>query len=805
MSGEMFCWRFGPSQYNLDMAASRTETPATEHVYNSISDPTANLPLRWAILAVLVIAACGIAAYSNTFANPFILDDNRCIVRNESLRQLWPPWTPLMAPPLSRPVVNMSLAINYAIGGHSFFSYHVFNLTVHVLAAITLFGILWRTLTCKRISRHMRQAAAPLALAVAVIWFVHPLQTSAVTYIIQRAESLMGLFYLLTLYCAIRSFRSRSDHRRLWQIGAIVSCAAGMGCKQVMVTAPVIVLLYDRIFAAGTFREALRKRWGLYAALVATWALLWASFSQIFDGRSAGFGMVHMKWWEYTLSQFGVILHYLRLSFWPRPLCLDYMWPIAETPEQVLLPGAVMAILVGATCWGLWRRPAGGFLGAWFFLILTPTSSILPINDLAFEHRMYLSLAGVITAVVLGGYALGRALLKRVRPSQGRRLWPKLAAGVIVAAIVAALGAATYDRNKDYRTEEAIWTNIVRQRPNNFRAQNNYGLIQFSKGNIDTAIKAYKTALNLNPGYGLSHHNLGKTYLTLKRYDDAMPHLLEAVELSENNARVFNDLGFGYFRTGKIDQAIDACRKALSIEPNLDEAHYTLALALSRKERFSQAIVHYQQAVDLGFRGPDVYYNLALALSWTQSYDEAIENYQNAISIKPDHKKAHCNLGIALNLVGKAEQAIEHLLEAISIDPDYATAHHNLALVQVGQGSYTDALEHLRRAAELQGDSHRTQDSLARLLSTCPHDSIRNGAEAVELAERACAAVGYKERQYLGTLAAAYAETGQFDRAVATIQRAISLPEAGADTKTIEQLRAHLSLYATGKPLREGK
>ncbi|MCK4275023.1 MAG: tetratricopeptide repeat protein, partial [Phycisphaerae bacterium] len=553
-------------------------------------------------------------------------------------------------------------------------------------------------------------------------------------------------------------------------------------------------------------REAIRKRWGLYAALIATWAILWASFSQIFDARSAGFGMVHMKWWEYTLSQFGVILHYLRLSFWPRPLCLDYMWPIAETTEQILLPGAVMAILVGATCWGLWRRPAGGFLGAWFFLILTPSSSILPINDLAFEHRMYLSLAGVITAVVLGGYALGRASLKRLRPSsQGGRLWPKLTASAIVAAIAAALGAATYDRNKDYRTEEAIWTNIVRQRPNNFRAQNNYGLIQFGKGNIDTAIKAYKTALNLNPGYGLSHHNLGKTYLMLRRYDDAMQHLREAIDLSIDNAQVFNDLGFGYFRTGKIDQAIEACRKALSIDPNLDESHYTLALALSRKESFREAIVHYRQAVDLGFRGPDVYYNLALALSRTESYDEAIENYQEAIRMKPDHQKAHCNLGIALNLMGKAEQAIEHLLEAISIDPNYTTAHHNLALVLVGQGSYTDALEHFRRAAELQPDSPRAQDSLARLLSTCPHDSIRNGAEAVELAERACAAAGYKEREYLDTLAAAYAETGQFNRAVATIQRAIGLAEAGADAKTIEQLRVHLSLYGTGKPLREGK
>ena len=249
-------------------------------------------------------------------------------------------------------------------------------------------------------------AATPLALAIALLWTVHPLQTGAVTYIIQRTESLVSLFFLLTLYCVIRGTTS-TERARGWNVAAVLSCLLGMGTKEVMATAPLVVLLYDRAFLSGSFRAALALRRGLYAALAATWGIvIWLLIATGFHGNTTGFGVTGFTASSYLLTQPGVLARYLRLAFWPVGQCLDYGWPPAQWPGEVVLPGLLIVGLLGLTVWALVKRPALGFLGATFFLILAPTSSFVPIRDAAFEHRMYLPLAALVTLVVLGVYWL---------------------------------------------------------------------------------------------------------------------------------------------------------------------------------------------------------------------------------------------------------------------------------------------------------------------------------------------------------------------------------------------------------------
>ena len=181
---------------------------------------------------------------------------------------------------------------------------------------------------------------------------------------------------------------------------AVVACALGMGTKEVMATAPIVVLLYDRCFLAGSFREAFRRRWPMYVGLAATWAILGALVIAYPWGAAtgAGFGLAEAGPWEYARTQPGVILNYLRLSFWPSSLCFDYSWPIATSAGQIIPAAAVIAALLAATLWALRRAPALGFLGAWFFLILAPTSSFVPIiTEVAAERRMYLPLAAVVS------------------------------------------------------------------------------------------------------------------------------------------------------------------------------------------------------------------------------------------------------------------------------------------------------------------------------------------------------------------------------------------------------------------------
>src|SRR6266478_513622 len=291
--------------------------------------------------SVLLIGV-GLIAYGNSFKAPFTFDDGLRIVDNPQIRHLWPPWE-VMAHS-SRPVVQLSLARNYALGGLNVWGYHAFNLAVHLLGGLVLFGIVRRMLESERPRARYGASACWLALAVAAIWLVHPLQTESVTYLIQRAESLMGLFYLLTLYCGIRGVQS--PRPGAWFLGAVVACGLGMGSKEVMVTAPIMMLLYDRVFLAGSFREIIDRRWGLYGGLASAWVLLGVALATSRAEDTAG--IVPGESWRYAFTQFGVIVHYLRLCFWPHPLVLDYSWPLADTVSSVL-PWAVvvLALLAG--------------------------------------------------------------------------------------------------------------------------------------------------------------------------------------------------------------------------------------------------------------------------------------------------------------------------------------------------------------------------------------------------------------------------------------------------------------------------
>jgi len=399
----------------------------------------------WRVLAVAgLLALAALGAYWNSFNVPFLLDDSLAIGDNPSLRHLGrigdvlsPPTTGATA---ARPLLNLAFALNYAGGGLSVCGYHAVNLLIHICAGLALLGIVRRTLLLPALRLRYGEAALPLATFAALLWTLHPLQTEAVTYLSQRAESLMGLFYLLTLYGFVRAAPSVADvgrDRRIppgsppvaagfgdpalqpaaiggskWWLGlSVAACFCGMATKQVMVTAPVLVLLYDRAFVSGSFRSALANRRWYYASLAATW--LWLGFlmhqsplAAVSVGFQSGVGRL-----TYALTELRVVTEYLKLAFWPHPLVFDYGTEILATYPLTVVPYALIlaAILVGVAF--AWRRsPMMAFLGSWFFLILAPTSTVVPIAKQPMaESRVYLPLAAVVVFVTLGSYALGPA------------------------------------------------------------------------------------------------------------------------------------------------------------------------------------------------------------------------------------------------------------------------------------------------------------------------------------------------------------------------------------------------------------
>ena len=371
--------------------------------------------------AVLLVAA--LAAWANSFRGPFVLDDLPAIAENATIQN----FRTAFAPPADgqtvsgRPLVNLSFALNWAVGGVSVQSYHVLNLAIHALAALALFGVARRTLLSAPLASRFAEEATPLACALAAWWMLHPLQTESVTYVSQRAESLAGLWLLLTLYASTRGVDSPTPGR--WSALAVVTCLLGMATKEVMFAAPLLVLLHDRTFFAGTFGGAWHRRPWLYAGLAATWLLLgWLVWRTGNRGATAGFGL-GITPWHYLLTQCDALTHYLRLVVWPAPLVLDYGFATINSVGEVWLQGVLLVALFAATLVAVVRRSPWGFLGAWYFLLLAPSSSLVPVaTQTIAEHRMYLPLAAVIAAA-----------LAALSSAAGRRVW--LAVAIMAPAI----------------------------------------------------------------------------------------------------------------------------------------------------------------------------------------------------------------------------------------------------------------------------------------------------------------------------------------------------------------------------------
>jgi tetratricopeptide (TPR) repeat protein len=869
--------------------------------------PSAPSSSRLTILAAGLIALAAIAAYHNSFSGTMAYDDQAAIVDNPTIRQLWPPWQALSPPRggetvSGRPLVNLSLAINYAISGLKVWSYHATNLLIHIAAALVLFGILRRTFlmgrekgsgvfcakpgTDRRLvaglsgKRHPTPfslagpVAMPLALASALVWTVHPLQTESVTYIIQRAESLMSFCYLLTLYCVIRGageeslatsplslwervrvrglvWKTQTTARvsatsaltpalsqrergilgpcpLLWYAAAVAACLLGMACKEVMVTAPLLVLLYDRTFLAGSFAEAWRRRWGLYLGLAATWGLLaYLVFSTGLVGRQSELGAPDA--WSYARSQPGVILHYLRLSVWPSPLCLDYAWPVAVTLAEILPGVIVVGLLLAATVWGTAGRKAWGLLGAWFLLILAPTSSVLPLGQLAFEHRMYLSLAAVVVLAVVGGYAWWERLLFRPVGQGGQSpfspgmtpgevgLWgakkgtvPGRAALVrwaapaaVLAGVLAALGWATAARNADYRSLLVIWQDTVDKRPQNPVAHYNLATVLDRSGKVGEAIEHYRAAVRLKPDYVKAHNNLGAALAVVGKTSEAIKHYQEALRLEPDNAEARSNLGLALAAAGRSDEAIEYYRQLLRRNPEDAAAHNNLALVLAGLGRTEEAIEHYQEALRLKPEYAEAHNNLGNALDSLGKIDEAIEHYQQALRLKPDYAEAHNNLATVLAGLGKTGEAIEHYQQALRLKPGYAEAHNNLARALAGIGKTDEAIAHYDQALRLRPDFAAALDNLAWLLATRKPSQGGDPARAVRLAQRARELAGRENAQYVDTLAAAYAAAGRFSDAVVTAERAAELAESTGQVRLAKGIRARLELYRADEPYRE--
>ncbi|MGI8980344.1 MAG: tetratricopeptide repeat protein [Pirellulaceae bacterium] len=492
--------------------------------------PTLNAHLCDTCIALAVIVAC---VFANGLTTPYMFDDVYWIRDNPAIRTLWP------LSSARRPLGYYTLQLDYAVHRNEVFGYHAVNIAIHAAAAVVLFLLIRKSLPM----RSTGIDSTWLAFAAALLWAIHPLQTSSVTYIIQRFESLMALGFLLCLYGVLRGATAPGQSSKWsWYVLAWLAYCGSIASKEIAAVCPLVVLLYDRAFLTGSWRGAWKQRWPLFLAFLPPLAWLAMTMRGTLsseDGSNAGFGYQGVTPWEYLRSQGGVILHYLRLSFWPDSLCLDYAWPVATSPLAIYLPGAIILALLVLSFWAMWKMPKLGFLGLSFFLILAPTSSVMPIADLAFEHRMYLPLAAVVILALL---VLDRLLSRQLTDDAARRKWFL----AITGCCAAALAVRTIVRNQDYSSPYTMWAKVARQNPHNPRAHTNLAFL------LDAAGKKA----------------------------EAIAHLEAAMQQTPKYARAYSFRGDMLAKQGETDAAIRLYHEALQIHPRYVTAHLHLAKVL---------------------------------------------------------------------------------------------------------------------------------------------------------------------------------------------------------------------------------
>lgn len=644
--------------------------------------------------AAALVAAGVLAAYANSLGGPFVFDDQVAIVGNPSLRSLGAALVPPADSGLTvagRPLLNLSFALNRAAGGDQVWGYHAVNLAIHVAAALLLTALVRRTL-----ERLAHPAAGPVALAAGLLWGVHPLTTAAVTYLSQRAESLAAALMLAGLYAFARAAAPGAG--RGWMALAVAAAFAGVATKETAVVLPVLALLYDRGVLAGSFREALRLRGGRHAALASSWLLAAALVAQAGNrGGTAGFGSAAAL--PYLLQQGEAVLTYLRLAVWPAPLVFDYGTPLPAGVADAL-PGVLVAAALLAASVLLWfRSPRTGFLAAAAWVLLAPSSSVVPVaTQTMAEHRAYLPLAAGVVAAVL--------ILARFAPR-----------AVLPAALAAAvgLGAATHHRNRAYQDEAALWADTAAKAPANPRAHQNLGFALSRRGEPEAAVAAFRRALELRPDDATAANNLGNALLALGRADEARTVLVAAVDRHPRDPDLRTTRGLLHLQAGEWAEAERQLRAAVDLAPGYALAQSNLGQALAARGDAAGAEAAFAAAVRLAPEDPGFRNNLANHLAALGRTAEAGGHFLAAERLAPGDALTLFNHACLLQRTGRTAEAIARFEAALAARPDYPEALVNLGAALEQAGRPAEAAARYEAALRLRPDDPLAGANLRRL------------------------------------------------------------------------------------------
>jgi len=666
-------------------------------------------------LIILAFFALGFLVYSNTFHSPFVFDDIVRIEENPAIRidklnikNLWNSAFGKRSA-RSRPVGNISFALNYYFHQYELTGYRILNIIIHIVTGILLWLTLKKTLNLKSVRPEFEHGKW-IALFTALLWLVNPVQTQSVTYIVQRLNSMAAMFFLLSfLFYLNGRLTAKKGMRWTWFVGAAWAWFLALGCKQNTAMLPFFIFLYEWYFFQDLNVDWLKRNIKYFLIIFVVFIIVAIIFlgTKPLD-RLASIGDYAKN--EFTLpervmTEWRVVVYYLSLIILPHPsrLNLDYDFALSYSlinPFTTLLSLIGIIGLIILAVFMAKKQRLMSFCIFWFLGNLVIESSVIPLA-IIFEHRIYLpSMLVCLIPVIL--------FYRHIKPE-----W--LAVGISCALIIL-FSYWTFERNNVWRDRLTLWADCVKKSPNKARPYSNLGVAQKKQNMADEAFQNFRKALQLDPNYVDAHHNLGVMLEAQNKKSEAIAHYRKAVELDPTYVRSYNNLGLALLEDNP-DEAIVHFIKALQIKPNFAQAHNNLGLALSKQGKISEAIDHYAKALSIEPNSAKAHLNLGDALLMQGKTEQAINHFHKSLQLDPDYAEAHNNLGGQLLSQGKMDEALEHLNRALRINPELAQAHNNVGIILIQQGNLDAAITHFQDAVRLTPDFKLADNNLKKALA----------------------------------------------------------------------------------------
>lgn len=603
------------------------------------------------------------------------------------------------------------------------------------------------------------------AWLVAALFALHPLHVESVAWVASRKDVLCGAFWTGALWCYAHYARQPSPLR--W--AAVTACFAGATLsKPSGLTLPFLLLLLDawplqRWTGTGTATSRPAVPWPrLLGEKIPLFLLSGVSvITSLWASHAAGVfaAAVPVSLMDRIGNALVSYVLYLAKTLFPTSLAALYPHPGAWAFWQVAAATALLLLLTLAACAFLARAPWLAVGWCWFLGMMVPTIGLVQVGLQGMADRYtYLPLTGLFLAAVW----------------TGKSLWPKgpgprRAGQFLAVATLAACALGTRAQLRHWRNTEALFTRALAVTRDNAVAHNNLALALAERGQVDEAQHHFQEAVRIRPFYPEAHSNLGLALAMRGRFEEAIQHY----------------------------------RIALEQDPASDTAHFNLGIALRAQGHSAQALEQFNAA--LRHRPKDTQARVALGRLLTElgRPDEARVPLEEALALHPSLPEAHLALALTMLRLGRHAEAGASLRKALEHGPGLAEAHAEYGAWLAAQGAAREAIASYQQALQLHPDYPMALNNLAWILATTPHDNLRQGDAAVRLAERAGQLTRHQEPFMLGTLAAAYAETGRQEEAIQTASRAIDLAEAKGLTQVAQRNRELREIYRSGQPWRE--